>query len=362
MAARRRVPFIQMVLLITALGWSLAQSPVPATHGQDDPDRTLTYGQTVTSQLSSAAPEENWTFTGRAGDVILIDMRAANPGELDTYLALRDAADETLDADDDGGEGGNSRLGPFVLPADGDYIIRAVRYSGGGQYTLRLLDLGVLPVLTAGKPLVGQVDEETPSDYFVLTTPADGQVPLLRLHVADDVRYQDPILSVYGPDGLITSTARTNEATIDPFVPQPGEQYVVVVAWNPESDGNVYELDLTASEVALLQNESPVNATLTAEEDVQTHFFRAERGQVVRVAVMPLGEEYFFGSFAPEIDVTTPDDTLTLFSAEGAEGRGVATLLAIPEDGVYRVEVRNSLDNDAIVTYSIKADWIEGAE
>jgi hypothetical protein len=95
-----------------------------------------------------------WTFEGRAGQDVLIEMRSA---EFDTYLELLDPQGGLVTENDDGGEGTDSFIS-VRLSASGRYRVVARSYGEGdrtGFYDL-LLTLG------AGVGVPGQVRELAP--------------------------------------------------------------------------------------------------------------------------------------------------------------------------------------------------------
>ena len=81
---------------------------------------------------------DEWTFTGRAGDRVVITLRS---GDFDAYMSFGRQGDEwdALESDDDSGGGTDARL-EVTLPANGIYVIRANTLSSGetGAYTLIL--------------------------------------------------------------------------------------------------------------------------------------------------------------------------------------------------------------------------------
>jgi hypothetical protein len=129
-----------------------------------EPDRVpepITLGGSVQGEIGEADPrEENdraydaFVFSGVEGQRVRAIMRS---GDFDTYLQIgRAGGDFTALASDDDGlmEGTDSRLN-FTLPADGDYVLRALPYSseGKGLYALELIDRGPQP--QPGSILVG---------------------------------------------------------------------------------------------------------------------------------------------------------------------------------------------------------------
>ena len=99
-------------------------------------DSTISYGDTITANLRSGVNDE-WTFEGSGGDIITISLTAS----FDTYLELLDENGNQITYNDDGGQGLNSLIDNFRLPADGTYTIVARGYSSSasGSYSLALI-------------------------------------------------------------------------------------------------------------------------------------------------------------------------------------------------------------------------------
>ena len=98
----------------------------------------LTPGASSRGFLDSGSPGEIWTFEGRAGQLIGVDVRSDS---FDTIATLRSPNGEELEYDDDGGSGTNSRLAAF-LSDSGRYLVE-VRSLGGGRgggYSVALTD------------------------------------------------------------------------------------------------------------------------------------------------------------------------------------------------------------------------------
>ncbi len=107
--------------------------------------RAIRAGQTVRDSLRATDPEDSdgtyyqdWLYTGRAGERIVITMRSA---AFDSYLQFGKAGAGTftyVDAQDDRG-GGNDSLMAVALPEDGQYVLRVNTISKAtGPYTLRV--------------------------------------------------------------------------------------------------------------------------------------------------------------------------------------------------------------------------------
>lgn len=107
-------------------------------------NRTIGIGQSMAAELTESdpiarrrnAPYHLWTFDGRRGQKIAIDVMSS---EFDSYLVLRDEAGNQLGTDDDSGEEQNARL-RTILPRDGRYrvLVTAFSENGHGRYTLAI--------------------------------------------------------------------------------------------------------------------------------------------------------------------------------------------------------------------------------
>lgn len=104
----------------------------------------LRIGDVVTGTLDSESPMlmdqssyQAWSFEGRAGEVIDVEMVA---GDFDAYLQVgREGGAAFLGSDDDGAGDTNALLN-FQVPADGRYVIIATAFGREalGEYSLRV--------------------------------------------------------------------------------------------------------------------------------------------------------------------------------------------------------------------------------
>ena len=214
-AYRRTVFTLTLTLVLSLIGPLATSAAAPPAQA----DNVITYNVMVTGQIFDNDEEDIWVFNGQAGELVLIDMRAIDP-DLDTYLTLTDATGNTLMTDDDGGEGYNSRIGPYTLPDNGEYTIIAGRYGGMGAYSLELTNLSTVPTIALNKPLVGVVNADQPSNYFLLDNTNNEELAMWRVEVQDDQLYSDPVLSVLGTGGVISSNELQDDTSyLDPVVP-----------------------------------------------------------------------------------------------------------------------------------------------
>lgn len=323
--------FLRPLLALLCAYWTV----ISTLSGAAQQEQRLHYGETVEGYLTAAAAEQRWYFAGNSGDRVLIDMRPADASGLDTFLTLLDPQGNTLASDDDSGEGTNARIGPLILSQDGDYTILADRYDGAGAYLLTVYHLALLPTLAPDKPLIGALDGQHPADAFALDPGERRGQHLLRLSVRDDDPASNPILSVYGPEGLLTSTEESGADEIDPLPVTGAGPYVVLISWKADMPGVAYELWLTDSQVSLLVPGEPIEVPVSPGGGSR-YFFQAEGGATVRLTATAAA-----GIITPALVVTSLADGQPLFSASGTYTRALSVTLDIPIAGYYQLDVNS---------------------
>lgn len=94
-------------------------------------------GQTAERDISAQRYEVWYTFEGRAGERITVDLVRLS-GSLDPFLVLLDPELREIASHDDlvDGEQRDSRLENFSLPNDGKYYLIATRYERGAGTTI----------------------------------------------------------------------------------------------------------------------------------------------------------------------------------------------------------------------------------
>lgn len=99
---------------------------------------TLDYGKTVTGSITNAAPAVQYCVRGTAGDSISVRMFAAEGSHLDTVLKLYDPSGRLIASDDDGAQVDSNSFLVQKLTVTGTYKLEATRFSGSGQFHLRM--------------------------------------------------------------------------------------------------------------------------------------------------------------------------------------------------------------------------------
>lgn len=156
--------------VVEARGFSSATGDYTFKVTEIPPERApdpIAFGRTLQGEIGENDSRDNedrgfdgYAFSGREGQRIQAIMRS---GDFDTYLQIGEAGGDftALASDDDGlGEGTDSRLN-FVLPKDGDYVLRAspLGSDAKGLYSLELIDRGPRPA--PGSLLVGSTARGT---------------------------------------------------------------------------------------------------------------------------------------------------------------------------------------------------------
>jgi len=204
----------------------------------------IAFGETVQGEIveGDAIDDENrgydaYRFTGVAGNRVQVIMRS---GDFDTYVQIGSPEGDFYAAaeDDDGlGEGTDSRLN-YVLPADGDYIIRALPLSSDstGLYSLELINRGPQP--RPGSILVGATargalseddgltDDGSYYDAYKITLKAGEKLRLTMVSNAFDA-YLD--VGTEDESGVFTSVVSDDDSLSDTHAK---------IEWSVEDDGD----------------------------------------------------------------------------------------------------------------------------
>jgi hypothetical protein len=103
-------------------------NPSAQQRASEGGDLLIRYGETLNGTISDEIYALFYQFSGIAGEQVEISVERTS-GDLDPVLVLRDAADRTLDSnDDDDASTQDARLS-YTLPADGTYIVAVTRFG-----------------------------------------------------------------------------------------------------------------------------------------------------------------------------------------------------------------------------------------
>jgi hypothetical protein len=206
---------------------------------------------TIEGTLSAENPAQYYRFEARQNEVISVNMQRLS-NNLDSLLLITDIDGNELFEDDDGGEGQNSRITEFLIPADGTYFLVATRFEREegrttGRYQLRFESEGnafaeVPPnVLRLTSPITvsGSIDDVTPEVRYAFGGIEDERVTIAVNRTSGDL---DPMLRLL--DGEETpiltdnNSGRNQNALINGYrLPATGVYYIVVSSFNSEATG-----------------------------------------------------------------------------------------------------------------------------
>lgn len=254
---------------------------------------SISYGQTISGELTRDAVQQDYVFNASAGDVVTITMRSIDPaGLLDPRLFLVDASGTTLtDHDDVGGSGAAAGLGArdaqiqgFTIPAAGAYTIEATSFAGAsfGTYEISLVlgsgtNVAVATTAPAATATTGGGGLGTllslPTATPQVEAPQFELPPLTNTLSFDDYSLQAPAdwtsiesdnFDVIGNDPEILQIAVTG-GTIDAM----SEGSIVVAVLQPDFLQRVNLITEESTPADLLDNlfANPANTLLSPVED-----------------------------------------------------------------------------------------------
>jgi hypothetical protein len=181
---------------------------IALTPGNDRGGGTITLstsGARRSGSIDAPQDTDDFTFTGRASDVVRIELNRATDSSLDPLVELY-FNNSRIARDDDGGPGNNSLIDNFTLPSNGTYTIRARGFSSTtGTYELALTRLS--SGSERDRIAIGQTKRSTISrsgerDNYVLTINSSKRI-LIHLNKTSSSSL-DPFLFLYdGENNLI---------------------------------------------------------------------------------------------------------------------------------------------------------------
>ncbi|GAB4570935.1 MAG: hypothetical protein Kow0077_06320 [Anaerolineae bacterium] len=223
---------------------------------------TIAYGQAVGGSITEAMPEQDWQFSGNAGDVVTITMSAAPGTSLDAYLSLLDNNGQEIASNDDAGIPTlgvfDSQIAQFALPYSGAYTIRASRLSGTGAYTLTL-EAGeggsaAMPI-SYNETVSGMITDTEYRQLWTFEGTAGDAVTITMVATDDSDSVLDSYLTLIGPSGTEvasnddaddTSVGALNAQIAKFILPETGAYTIIATRFGEEfgSGTGPYELTL----------------------------------------------------------------------------------------------------------------------
>lgn len=299
------------------------------------------YGETVEGRITGE-DGERWTFNGREGDEVRIDMRS---DDIDAYVELLDEDDSYLAGNDDT-IGSDARIQAYVLPATGSYTIVAMSYftDETGLYAITLERTGVGVELVTGGGELGygdsvraQVSDEY-GDEWTFEGEAGDQVRISMSSPAID-----SYLELLAPDGSYIlgdeDSGSEFNALIDGYVLPESGTYTIVATGLGQTGQYALSLERTATSVELTVGGGPVQFGQTVSGTLITDLgdtwtFDGGRGDVVRITMRSEEFDTFLELWGPDGNLIADNDDAY------EETNAVIENIWLPRDGTYSIVAR----------------------
>lgn len=300
-------------------------------------DFSLNYGDFIEGRLTRNDPTLDYRLEGAAGDVVVITLRS---DDFDAYLEMFDSSGEMVTFDDDSAGSLDSRIGPYVLPADDMYTVRVNSYGnvvlgdpGIGAFTLEVetVELAELPM---GETVTNTLSSRDGFSAYRLSGEA-GQIVIVDF-ISDDMS----IFASLTGFGIELFAYPGDAEMIGPAALPADGDYVLTVS----TFGTTYDIEysLTFRDVTAQNIEYDTPTTSNFDESpVNVFTFDGQAGDIVNVRVDSGG---------------AVDTALALNAPEGWQlatdemsGPGFDPELYniyLPEDGAYTLVVSTRITGD----------------
>jgi hypothetical protein len=243
-------------------------------------------GQSVSGELTDAAPAAFFSFTGTAGQSVSIIHVSE---DFDSYLVLLDSEENVLAANDDGA-GDLDSLITFTLPSDGTYIIRADSYGNyngvmvsTGAFTLTL-NAVERDVIEYGQVIDGELTASMPAATFVFTGSAGDSITIRQ-----ESNAFDSYLTLNDPDGFELAYNDDGAGNLNSLIgpltlPVTGE-YTITATSLSRSDVGAFTLTLSRVQIQPAAIGETVTGSIDSAGAQAFVSFEGAIGDVISVSV-----------------------------------------------------------------------------
>lgn len=291
------------------------------------------FTQQIEGELTTADPENQYRFTGRAGDFVVIQL-TTEESDLDVYLRLASADSPGTDliTDDDSLGYPNAQIGPYELPETGEYVIFATSRSGSdvGEFNLTINRIEITPIEIGGSAEGEIRDGATAFFQFEGTA---GQAVSISVNSDDTV---DTRLAVRGPDNYEIASDDDSGGRVDPEIASlvltdDGTYNVWVEPYSAGEEG-VFTLEIEAFELPSLDaGAQQVRVSDKQRQHVLT--FTGNADETVRLSIVVDDG----GVVSPSITVTQDGTTVSYNSSSYISE--IAFTFVVPADGTVNVQI-----------------------
>lgn len=331
------------------------------------------------STLPSGELVDDYTFTGRAGQRVVIRMTSS---ALDPYLIISGPSGFQRD-NDDVAQGSKDAVIDVTLPANGAYRVRATTFQAGesGAYTLTVSDGAGTRQQATPAPAAQQSAGTIAVGQTINGTLATGDVTLQSGEFQDTYRLQgrrgqqyiirlratafDPYLLVRGPNNLSQDndddeTERgSRNSRIVVTMPADGELRITATSYQAGNSG-AYTLSVEGPGGAVASNDGAIgnaaqqrgpvrpaapitvgatvngalasgDSTLRSGEFYDSYVFQGRSGQALDIRLSST-------AFDPYVMISGPNNFTAYNDDDTAGGKNSRLLVTLPADGEYRVQ------------------------
>ncbi len=327
---------------------SISPVPVDETPEAPEPDENpvLTEAGLFEGRLTEREPVRDFPYNGEAGEVLIITLTS---DDFDAYLELLDSSGERIAFDDNSAGNLNSRIGPFILPADDEYIIRANSYGNvwgnyveTGLFLLSVDQVEISPI-TVGEPVDGVLETVDQIDAYRFS----GQ--------ASDVIFVDldtPSLDLYveiSGEGLLSQrTYGFDNGQLGPIILPAEADYVLTVVYSSYYgyDETIQQVDLpyTITVNRLEPQEAEYDSVIEGNFDetaLNIYTFDAQQGDIINILLDSLG------LVDTTITLTSPTGNEVAYDDESGPGFDPELRnVVLYETGTYTLTVRPYIPGD----------------
>lgn len=309
----------------------------------------ITSGQSVTGSIAGPSYQEVWTFTGTAGDRILISA-APTGGTLVTQIRLSNpSSSEVLNT--------TAYQTDYKLLASGTYTltIQDQGLSHTGTYSLTFIDITSGSLTSAGDAdggaiasaatVTGQVNAVTDLDAFTFSGVAGNRV--LIDAVATSGPSFNTTLFLYPPSGGAAEVITYSNDGIDAQLAATGTYTVVVADYASTHTGGYSMTYLNLSAGPLTSGGDPDGGPITSAQvksggfqvapDFDAYTFTGTAGNRILITTMPTG-----GTSTPLVSLYPPGGGPAVIGSSGSNRNDYQLL----QSGTYTIVINDNGLND----------------
>ena len=309
----------------TELSTCVALSPTP-----------INYGETRSGTLSTPTEEDQFTFSGNAGDVIFL-MLTGHTIAFDAELELLDPSSNSIGL----AQSVTEAILRITLPTSGTYtsLVRELGQGDTGPYSLHLQKLNG-PVggaaINYGQTLNYEINPSGDADIFTFSGNAGDEIRIRITPLSGNI---DPVAELYDAAGNLLAFDHTYlQSEIVFTLPATGTYHTQTYEVNAGDTGNFSVSLELLSTPDLAYGETKLSSLSTPTEEDQITFF-GSAGDVI--FLMLTGATIAFDA---ELELLDPNNNSIGFVQNVTEA---ILRLTLPEDGVYTSLVREWGQGDA---------------